>query len=134
MGFFFFFPSAFLFLFPSVNCFSTLFFSENHFLLTVDLIQRLRPSRPRQQSCVLGGGQCSHSGPFPSSSAKAQSLHLCAANKQAEFPAAGKAPVPRRLSFSGVRGTRHFLYIFPSAASSVPGLGGSRVEAESSHP
>lgn len=91
--FFFFFPSPFLFLFPSVNCFSTLFFTENHFLLTVDLIQRLRPSRPRQQSCVLGGGQYSHSGPFPSSSAKPQFLHLRAANKQAEFPAAGKAPI-----------------------------------------
>lgn len=90
--FFFFFPSAFLFLFPSVNCFSTLFFSENHFLLTVDLIQRLRPSRPRQQSCVLGGGQCSHSGPFPSSSAKAQSLHLCAATNRLSSPQQGRPP------------------------------------------
>lgn len=95
----FFFP---LFLFPSVNCFLTLFFSENHFLLTMDSIQRLHPSLPRQQSCVLGRGQCSHSGPFPSSSAKALLLHLPAANKKAEFPDAGQAPT-RRPSQGGVK-------------------------------
>lgn len=91
-----FFPPSFLFLFPSVNCFSTLFFSENYFLLTVNSIQRLRPSLPRQQSCVLGGGQCSHSGPFPCSSAKPLFLHL---------PAASQAPMPekpRPLSLTGM--------------------------------
>lgn len=82
----FFFP-PFLFLFPSVNCFSTLFFSENHFLLTVEQVQRLRPSLPRQQSCVLGEGQCSHSVPFPW--AKALLPRLPAANEKAQLPEAG---------------------------------------------
>lgn len=130
-GFFF---SFFLFLFPSVNCFSTLFFSENHFLLTMDSIQRLHPSLPRQQFCVLGRGQCSHSGPFPSSSAKALLLHLPTANKKAEFPQHEESSplppdhtVPHRNEpslWGPLSSSRAALLPshVPRAASSVPGL------------
>lgn len=91
----FFFPS-FLFLFPSVNCFSTLFFSENYFLLTVNSIQRLRPSRPRQHPVSLAEDSALILGlslvPQPN-------LCFCTSLQLVKLPMPGK---PRPLSLTGM--------------------------------